>query len=341
VHARAVVRVGWLAVLAPTLVMLAGVEPTGLWVYIPFALSIVVFGLPHGAVDHLALLRLAGAPLRLRPLVGVLTTYLAIGLIYLACWFVAPLASLVFFIAMTWFHWGQGDVHSLLTLTGGRHLPTRWQRVLALVVRGGFPMLVPLLAFPAVYLDVVGWVVGAIDTGLAVGTGVPAVFRVGAAVGFAGLCLVHLGAGWLAAPRDARRGWAIDAFETALLAVFFATVHPLLAVGLYFCLWHSLRHIVRLIGVPGGYVPGAAARPWRAFALHAAPTTALALLFLVGLYALVPVAPDSLDDAIGLYLVLIAVLTLPHVWVVLRMDRAEHVWHPAPRTDAKQGRPTP
>jgi len=331
VHVRAVVAAGWLAVLVPALVVLAGVEPTGAWVYAPFVLSIVVFGLPHGAVDHLVLLRLAGAPLSPRPLLGVLTTYLAIGLLYLACWFVAPLASFVFFIAMTWFHWGQGDVHSLLALTGGRHLPTRWQRVLALVVRGGFPMLVPLLAFPAVYLDVAGWVVGAIDADLAIGGGIAPGFRVGATVAFAALCVVHLLAGWRTTPSGERRGWTIDAVETGLLALFFATVHPLLAIGLYFCLWHSLRHIVRLTEMPG-YVPATTGRPWRAFALHAAPTTALALLFLVGLYALVPVTPASLDDAIGLYLILIAVLTLPHVWVVLRMDRAEHVWNAAGAT---------
>ena len=332
VQAPAVVVAGWLAVLAPTLVALAGVEPVGVWIYVPFVLSVVVFGLPHGAVDHLVLLRLAGAPLSPRPLLSVLTTYLAIGLIYLACWFIAPLASFVFFIALTWFHWGQGDVHSLLTLTGGRHLPTRWQRVLALVVRGGLPMLVPLLAFPAVYLDVAGWVVGAIDADIAMGSGIAPGIAVGATVAFAALCVVHVLAGWRAAPAGDRHGWAIDAFETGLLALFFATVHPLLAIGLYFCLWHSLRHIVRLVGAPGGYVPASTGRPWRAFALHAVPTTALALLFLAGLYALVPVTPASLSDAIGLYLILIAVLTLPHVWVVLRMDRAEGVWNAAGAT---------
>ena len=330
---RAVVWTGWLALLLPVCIVLLGAEPAGLWIYVPFVLSVVAFGLPHGAVDHLALLRLAGAPLRPRPLVGVLATYLAIGLAYLAGWFVAPLAAFVWFIALTWFHWGQGDVHSLLTLTGGHHLPTRWQRVLALVVRGGCPMLVPLLAFPSVYLDVAAWVIGTIEADLAPATQIAPTIIQGATVGFAVLCLVHLGAGWNAAPHGHRRGWIVDAFETVLLVVFFATVHPLLAIGLYFCLWHSLRHIVRLIGVPGGYVPGTpSAHAWRAFARYAAPTTAVALLFLAGLYAFVPVTPTTIEGAIGLYLVLIAVLTLPHVWVVLKMDRAEHVWRPDPRS---------
>lgn len=44
-----------------------------------------------------------------------------------------------------------------------------------------------------------------------------------------------------------RRVWREDAFEIVLLAAFFALVPPVLAVGLYFCLWHSVRHVGRLM----------------------------------------------------------------------------------------------
>ena len=47
-------------------------------------------------------------------------------------------------------------------------------------------------------------------------------------------------------PRE-RRAWRRDILEVALLIVVFATVEPLLAIGLYFCFWHSTRHIARLI----------------------------------------------------------------------------------------------
>lgn len=326
---RAAIAAGWLAVATLTLVTILGARPSGVWLYVPFVASVVLFGLPHGAVDHLVLLRLDGSPLRLRPLVRVLATYLAIGLGYLAVWFVAPVAAFVFFIALTWFHWGQGDVHSLLALTGGRHLPMRWQRVLALVVRGGMPMLVPLLAFPTVYLDVARSVVGVLSAeGVALDALSPAVRLAGAAL-FAGLGIAHLVVGWLASRRlAAQQDWVIDTAETVLLAVFFATVHPLLAVGVYFCLWHSVRHIARIVLSP----PPRPSRSqitlgsWRSFFVQALPMTALALAFLVGLYALVPAAPASLPEWVGLYLLLISMLTLPHVWVVARMDRAEGVW---------------
>jgi Brp/Blh family beta-carotene 15,15'-monooxygenase len=326
---RAAVVMGWFAVALLSLAAAVGVEPAGAWLYLPFALSVVLFGLPHGAVDHLVLLRLDGDPFRPRPLVRVLATYLAIGLAYLACWFVLPVAAFVFFIALTWFHWGQGDAHSLLALTGGRHLRTRGQRALALVVRGGMPMLVPLLAFPEVYLDVARSVVGVLGVEGALATAPSPAVRAAAAVAFAALGIAHVVAGWRACPEDARRGWRIDAAETAGLAIFFATVHPLLAVGVYFCLWHSVRHIVRLAAtstaVPPPPLPPR--RPWRTFVVHALPMTVLALVFLGGLYTLVPVAPSSWGDLVGLYLVLIATLTLPHVWVVARMDRAEGVWN--------------
>jgi Brp/Blh family beta-carotene 15,15'-monooxygenase len=135
-----------------------------------------------------------------------------------------------------------------------------------------------------------------------------------------------------AAERDEslRRGWLRDAGEIALLWVFFLLVPPILAIGLYFTLWHALRHIARLVVVddPGasalaaGDYLGALAR----FARDATPATVGALLFFVGLYLAVPTAPGDRAGLLGVYLVGIAVLTLPHVAVVTWMDRRQDVW---------------
>jgi Brp/Blh family beta-carotene 15,15'-monooxygenase len=79
-------------------------------------------------------------------LVGLL--YLVLGGLYLALWFAAPVAAFALFVALTWFHWGGGDLHALSALSRQgwvSHGQTR--RALTLLVRGGLPMLVPLLAF--------------------------------------------------------------------------------------------------------------------------------------------------------------------------------------------------
>jgi len=318
--------------------------------YAPFAVSALLLGLPHGAVDHLAVLRTRGAstPTGLRGVlaatrspegrrVGLL--YAVLGGGYLGAFFLAPTASFVFFIALTWFHWGQGDLYTLVALVERTHLRTRAQRVLAVLVRGGLPMLVPLLGGPAEYRRIAEAVVALFGRDPA---GLAALFRpevrFALGVGFGALTVVALGLGYLRARgvpdggerASARDAWRTDAVETAALWAFFLAVPPLLAVGLYFCLWHATRHIARLVAVDAPAAEALAAGrlgPSLArFARDAAPMTAGALAVMAGIYALVPAGDATLPDLIAVYLVLLAVLTLPHVVVVLAMDREQGVW---------------
>ncbi|MFB6123417.1 MAG: Brp/Blh family beta-carotene 15,15'-dioxygenase [Haloferacaceae archaeon] len=294
--------------------------------YLPLAASLVVFGLPHGAVDHLASARAADRPVTPAWLGGVGLLYLLLGGVYVACWVVAPVAAAVFFVALTWFHWGQGDLYALDVLGGG-YLRGGGVRAATLVVRGGLPMLVPLIRFPDQYRAVVGaWVAlfgGAFDaTWLASPR-----LRATVGVAFAGLTLGTLlwGRRRVDGTR-AGRAWRRDAAETCLLWAFFLLVPPLVAVGVYFCVWHSLRHVVRLVGVDDGAratlgrrgAVAALARTGR----EAVPLTALSLLSLLGFGAAVGVRTGASELA-ALYLVFISVVTLPHVAVVTWMDRAE------------------
>jgi Brp/Blh family beta-carotene 15,15'-monooxygenase len=158
--------------------------------------------------------------------------------------------------------------------------------------------------------------------------------RLVAAGGLAALTLLALAlSAWRVRTGAARRPWLVDAGELALLWVFFATLSPVLAVGLYFTLWHALRHIARLLLVDPTSRPalatGDAADALGRFARDAAPLTAVSLLLFVGLAFVVPDSPSlagDLDGLLALYLVGIAVLTLPHVVVVTWMDRVQGVW---------------
>jgi Brp/Blh family beta-carotene 15,15'-monooxygenase len=312
---------------------LLGVEVPLALQYAPLAVSVLVLGLPHGAVDHLAVPRVRDRPVTLRALAGVGALYGLLGGAYLALWFLAPVPAFLLFIAITWAHWGQGDVYALLALADAGHLPTRAQRVATAAVRGGLPMLVPLLSYPGQYRRVARALTGRF--GVAPAELAP-LFRVetrltlGAA--FAALTLGTLAVG-LARATDGLRdsGWRVDAGETTLLWVFFLAVPPILAVGVYFCLWHSARHIARLVLLDGdavaGLRDGRAVPALRGFARDAAPLTVVSVVFLVAFYYLVPVRPANVEAAVGLYLVLIAVLTLPHVVVVALMDRVQGVWN--------------
>ncbi|PSQ27708.1 beta-carotene 15,15'-monooxygenase [Halobacteriales archaeon QS_9_68_17] len=307
--------------------------------YAPLAASVVLFGLPHGAVDHLAVARARGAdtPTAVASAGAVGALYLVLGAAYGAVWFVAPGVAAVGFVLLTWLHWGQGDLHASLVLADADHLRTRTQRALFVAVRGGLPMLVPLLGFPATYRRVLSSFAALFGDG---SLGRAAVlFSPGARLvlgtAFAALTVASLALG-LARTADPR-SWAVDAAETVLLWACFLAVPPLVAVGTYFCLWHALRHVARLLllddRAAGSLRAGRPVAALRRFARDAAPLSALSLVLLAGFALVVPAAPSSALDLTALYLVFISMLTLPHVVVVALLDRAEGVWRPGDSTE--------
>jgi Brp/Blh family beta-carotene 15,15'-monooxygenase len=328
-----VVRPGWLALAAVAVVSVAVSATIGdiprTVQYAPLLVSVLLLGLPHGAVDHLLLPRSRGQSLSLRSLAVVGAVYAGFGTAYAAGWFLWPTGAFVLFILITWFHWGQGELHPLLALVGASYLRVPGQRALTVLVRGGAPMLVPLVAFPGEYEFVATTLVGLFDAGAA--SALDPVFTLGTrfAVGavYAALVALTLGRGYLRATDHTP--WLVDAGELLGLTLYFLVVPPILAIGVYFCFWHSLRHVGRTVllddrstwALDRGEVWPAARR----FVRDAAPLTALSLVVLGALAVLVPRTPGSVPDLVGLYLVFIAVLTLPHVVIVTLLDREQAI----------------
>jgi Brp/Blh family beta-carotene 15,15'-monooxygenase len=327
---RPTLAVGWLAVAVAALPSVAGVSLPPSVRYAPLVASVVVFGLPHGAIDYVALPRAVAGRVTNRWLAVVGGVYLVLGATYAAIWFAWPVAAAFVFVAATWLHWGQGEVYPLAVLLDADYLDSRPRRVATALVRGGLPMLVPLLGHPETYRRVVdafaapfGGSVGdswlfATDARLALG------------VGFAALTVATLAAGRVETDESPPTVWLVDVGETVGLWAFFLLVPPVFAVGVYFCLWHSVRHVARAVAVDEdarrALAAGDLRQPLRRFATEAAPLTAAALALLGGLWLAVPDAPTTLEGGVALYLVLIAVLTLPHVAVVTWMDRAQGVF---------------
>ncbi len=344
---RVVVYPVWAVLVVVAVPFVLGLEVPLTLQYVPLVASAVVFGMPHGAVDHLVPRRLSAVSTR-RSVAVVVVLYAALGGLYLAWWFLAPLSAAVFYVLLTWAHWGQGDVF-LLGAVGDdslqypRSLP---HRLSTLVVRGAMPMAVPLVSGTEQYRAVVENFVEPFGGSVAA---VAVLFDPGTvrllAAALVGLTVLTLArgavvrrsaagvdplatAGPVAVVLD--RGVRIDAAELGVLWLFFLAVPPILAVGLYFCLWHSLRHVVRLVAADApaaaDLATGDLRRAFGRFARQAAPLTAVALAMVGGLYLLVPTPPGELSELVGLYLVLVAVLTLPHVVVVAWMDRVQGVW---------------
>ena len=296
-----------------------------------FALGTLVVGMAHGAVDHLVPRRAGDASLR-RSIAVVSVVYAVLGGAVVAAFFVAPVAAFVGFIVLTWLHWGQGDVAALV-VAGVEHLRTPAMRVLTLVVRGGLPMGVPLLAHPGEYRVVTEWVVGLFvaDAATAVDPLFVPATRVAVGASMAGVTLASIGLGYRQVRAGAgRRGWLRDVGEMVTLWAWFLLAAPVFAIGVYFAAWHALRHVGRLALVDAVAAEALAEHDvrgalWR-FTRDAAPLTLGGFLVVGGVGLAVPSGVAAPGDVLGVSLVAIAAMTLPHVVVVAWLDGQQRVW---------------
>jgi Brp/Blh family beta-carotene 15,15'-monooxygenase len=304
----------------------------------PWAIGLLVLGIPHGAMDH----RVGGGAGATGVSGRFLAGYLGLTGLVLIAWWLAPMAALVGFLLVAAFHFGQGDLYWSRAiregtgpgggLSGGRWgaWPS-WRSGLRVAVRGLVPVALPALAFDGLFAEAANGMAGRLFGSSSRWELSPAMRWSGlAAIG--GLVLVDLASLAAEAARrpDRRALAALEAGGTALLVGLFSTVPPVLAMGVYFNAWHSVRHVARLLPVAGPTREAARAGRWAEamarFQLATMPTTLAALAMMGALWwALRDRAEASTD--LGLAgLAMVAALTLPHVLVVLGMDRAQAVW---------------
>lgn len=294
------------------------------WQFAPFIVGMVVLGLPHGAMDHLVV------PFERRQCLTVLYFalfffgYLGLTLAYLAFWRALPPLALGMFLVMSWLHWGQGDAWALYKFLG-RPLPTsRLETGLIWAVRGALPIILPPLAFPAYFRTFTQGMLAWYGADGTLWTLTPTVRLAGLGI-LAVLALCYAWAARRAYGPGNRRAFWVDMFEVGLLAVLFLRVPPILAVGVYFCVWHAARHIARLMLLDpvarGWLAEGRVGQSVARTALLSLPLTVAALALLGGLYVFQAHRATDAGSFVYFYLSLIAALTFPHFLLVLWMDR--------------------
>ena len=337
---RFVSRVGWVACLGSMALALAapGVARLPAVQWSPWVVGLFLLGVPHGAFDHRVCGELeaieAGGPARAAG-PGFYAAYLGAAAAVLGLWFASPVAASVGFLAVAAAHFGQGDVAwGRQSAPDGGSGPAGYRASL-LVARSALPIALPLLAFP-------GELSGAADVlaaRLFGGSGWSIPPRAIVAGRLALAAAVVLQVGW--ALRLARAGGGatgrarlVDVAETTLLAGMFSVVPPVLALGVYFNAWHSLRHVARLLAIAGPtrslVDSGRLFAAFVAFQAGALPMTCGALALVVGLGLVVGRSLVGVEDLGLVALVALSALTLPHVLVVAWMDLRQGVWSARP-----------
>lgn len=258
-------------------------------------------GLPHGALDALVGLRRAPGRLRLG-LAGFVAVYLALAALPVLAWFRFPVATLLTFLAASWIHFGRGDSF--------RRLESGFERTVEVFVRGGVPILLPTVFRPteagpvfAALVDVPSEPLSALLVRFA-----PAALLVWLAL--ATLTLRSLSRSQSDSPAAL--------LELPVLTALFWLLPPLTAFGLYFGLWHSMRHLIALdllLGRGEGLTRQRLIRAGLPMLLGSTALFGLGYLFFAG----VTVDHTALIRTLFIGL---AALTLPHTIVTAWVDRA-------------------
>ncbi len=301
-----------LVVAALVIAAVASLLPAGAQqvVVLVLAAAGLLAGLPHGSVDHRLAAQLTG-----RPVLVVGACYAAVAVLTWVLLMTTGLLALVPVLALSLVHFGLGELEVVRATTGWR--PSRAVSV-ALAVAGTGALLLPLarsgvqLAGVAVSISPS---LGALLTLWPGRAAVAAVWALAAAVTV------------VAAARAGQHGVVLDVLLVGALG---ALAPPLVAFGVWFGGWHALRHCARLLTADGPsaalLAAGEQRQAVRALTRASALPTLAAVLVLAGLVTAAVSAADP-DAALGTTLLVLLALTVPHMLVVLGIDRVSNSAH--------------
>lgn len=288
-----------------------------------YLICMVGINLPHGGFENLNNMRYRPPGEALR----YFLTFTAGMVAFVLFLFKAPVFGLGLALTVAMIKCGYGALAVLDATSGTRHLHTPARRWLAIAVHGGMVMIVPILAWPAPLFAFGSTMVDIFKPGGLLWVGV---YYDAIRLGLGGLygiaVLVHLVLGY----RDGRGlpDYRIEALEILLLIAFFVAVPALIAVGVYFALWYSLRQIARFLVVEQhqyGIIG-----PRRIFWMGVLGT--LATFALMALFYLVAPAPlgglsTPIPGLVAFYSLFISVVALPHIVVGEWLDRRHGIWN--------------
>jgi len=273
--------------------------------------GLVGLGIAHGACDHWVMPTMRALPSGRKPwvhyLARFLAGYLGLALLMVLGWWWWPGATVGLFFALTVWHWGTADAPA--------NQPLGWWLAHSLL-RGLLLFAVPATAWPVATSQIIqsllSFMGAAALPGLLVAELTPALV---------GLVLVGHAALWVRYGLSGQsQRWQTDAGEAALLTALFVLLPPLLALGVYFCFWHSLQHVLRLNQVLG-YSAGVAL-PWQLgrelwlFGQQAWPLLLVSLLAIGGLIQVLAPRLTTPETWLSLALIIASVVTLPHALLV-------------------------
>jgi beta-carotene 15,15'-dioxygenase len=272
-------------------------ESIALWVVLA---SVVLIGIPHGAIDHIMAAEIFGLNKTLKDHLLFYAGYLLIMLLVAALWYFLPVAGMALFLIISIYHFGQADMEDFMTSKPGNWI---WHNgrgflIIGLIVFSDPDITYPIMA-EAMQIDhalFFGWMPDStITSGFII-------------IGFAIL-------GFIGYKQNRFKDAGRFAYDSILLSGLLIITGPLIGFALYFALWHSAGHIHEMQEF---FRSKGKSLSLSQFYLKATPFTVVSF---IGLAILVAInsAFGLEEQFLSLMFILISVLTLPHMFIVDRM----------------------
>ena len=267
------------------------------------AVIALAIGIPHGALDHLVTLPKA-QPIKMAIFIA---SYVAVALIAVIAILKFNVIGFILVLFMSAVHFGIGDAAFISEIDRRSNITTKLNRWFYIPAAGFTPVFIPLVnsastrALESVNPALIDWHQG---WDLEIINGVTAFTTVSILVMIIG--------------KRFREG-----IDLALLLVLALIAPPLIAFAIYFGCWHAMRHTARLtLSLPKSIEHLNQSSGRKAFMSAVIP----GLPALVGTFVVAAVmalsGQDFSDEFFWMALVVVWALTVPHMVVTAKLDRA-------------------
>lgn len=269
----------------------------------------LLLGLPHGTYDWLIISRWWGGKVDYFDFIITTVIYTVIGVPYIILWFIYPGPALILFLILTALHWGQEELYHSLTEVDVIGFKGLWHKLVYILGRGGITVVYPLLFYHEDYEYVMNVLLSLFNAEGNISWLFTPPVRATL------ICLVTLSMViYTIFLNDAK-----DIFMTIKSSVWFIAVPVAISIPVYLTMTHSVIHMERYWKMSNDMT-------FKQLALESIPYGVGAIfLYVMGLL-IIPSASSSLLNMTALYMVLLAVLTLPHFLLCVVLDIEQRLY---------------
>jgi Brp/Blh family beta-carotene 15,15'-monooxygenase len=267
------------------------------------AIIALAIGIPHGALDHLVTLPKA-APLKMAAFILI---YIVVAVVAVIGILQFNTIGFIIVLFMSAIHFGIGDAAFISEIDRRTQPRTKLNRWFYIPAAGFTPVFIPLVnsasteALASVNPALINWHQG-FDSQILVGV-----------TGFAVLAILVM----IVGKRNR------EALDLTLLLLLAQIAPPLIAFAVYFGCWHAMRHTARLtLSLPRCIEDLTQGMPRKAFSHAVIPGLPALVGTFVAAGAMALSGQDFSDEFFWMALVVVWALTVPHMAVTAKLDRA-------------------